>query len=204
MSTSSTAKFVNRVGTFNNPAPEYIIEGSPYFKDDFIKGTIFWKKGGSYQGLDMRYNIYADQIEFKNQDSVFAINPDIGIKNVVIGEYTLVINNYDVRGIPALTYFLRLDSGKATLMAKMQVNFRERQEEKPIEGAKPPKYIRMPDVYYFKIGNGSSIKIQSIKRMIEELPDHREEMDQFAKDNKISANKPKELIKFFRFYNSLE
>lgn len=200
----ATARFVNTVNRFNNPPPEYVIDGTPYLNDEFIRGTIYWNKGGSYPGLEMRYNIFNDQVEFKNQDSVYAILPDIGIKKIVIDKHTLIVNNYEIKGTPVLTYFLRLDSGKATLLTKMHINFRERQAEKPIEGALPPKYVKMPDEYYYKIRNGSSIKIQSMKKLIEELPDGKQEMEQFAKANKISANKPKELIKFFQYYNSLK
>jgi len=190
-------------GAVINSNVEYPIEGSPYFEDEYVKGNIYHSLGVN-KNVQMRYNIYYDRIEYKGKETEMAIGPDKRIRKVELGEQTLVLNLYEVKGKTALAYFIRQDSGKMTILTKMTVMLKGPQFGKPIEGDVPAKYSRMPDTHYFKIGDGPLIKIQSIKKLIEELPDHREEMEVFARKEKTSTNKPKELIRFSQYYNSLQ
>jgi len=201
---SSAQNFVGGggAGLLTSSDVDYPIEGTPYFSDDFVRGSIFIFRG-TYPDRDMRYNIYADRLEFKVHDSLYVIAPDRIIRKVVMGDHTLIVDSYEVKGKLVSTFFLRLDSGKISLMAKKIITFKDRQIGKPIQGDIPARYVTMPDTYYVKLGIGSLIKIESVKKLIEGLPDHRQEMNEFAQREKTSANKPKELISFIQHYNSL-
>jgi hypothetical protein len=190
-------------GTTMPSEREYSVEGTPYSKDEFVKGKIYHHYG--LLSTEMRYNIYDDRIEYKGKDTVvMIIGADKLIRKVELDELTLVVDLIEVKGKQMLTYFVRLDSGKMTMLTKMTVSLKPPQFGKPIEGDIPAKFIRMPDTYYYKIEKGSLVKISSIKSLIEELPDHQKEMESFAKKEKISANKPKELAQFSKYYNSLK
>ena len=189
-------------GSVINSNVEYPIEGTPYSSDEYVKGTIFHSHT-IYKDMLMRYNIYYDRIEFRAKDTIRVLGPEKLLHKIELGDQTLVVNMHEVKGKPALTYFIRQDSGKMTILTKLTVLLRGPQFGKPIEGNIPAKYEHMPDNHFYKIDNGPLVKIQSIKKLIEELPDHKEEMESFAKKEKISANKPKELVQFSRYYNSL-
>ncbi len=64
-------------------------------------------------------------------------------------------------------------------------------------------YSAAPDVFYFKIKDGTVEKVESIKKMIAGFPDKQTELTEFAKKEKISPKKEEELIKLVRYYNSL-
>jgi hypothetical protein len=202
---SNTAAAQTYVGLGSIPSSDvnFRIDGSPYFNDEFVKGTIYHNRS-IYRDVEMRYDIYFDRIEFKNQDTVMVAGPDKLISKVQMGDQTFIVSIFKSKDKPALTYFLREDSGKMTLLTKMEIKFKNQELGKPIQGDIPAKYIRMPDTHYYKIGNGPLIKIQGIKKLIEEIPDHNGEMEQYARKEKISANKPKELKKFSQYYNSLQ
>jgi hypothetical protein len=190
-------------GTTMPEEREYPIEGTPYSNDAYIKGRIYHHYG--LQSTEMRYNIYDDRIEYKGKDSVLMIiGPDKLVRKVEIGDQTLVVDLLEVKGKQVLTYFVRLDSGKMTMLTKLTVSLKPPQFGKPIEGDIPAKYARMPDTHFYKIDNGPLVKIGNIKNLLEELPDHKNEMEAFVKKEKISANKPKELAQFSKYYNSLK
>ncbi len=149
----------------------------------------------------MRYNIFYDQMEFKDKDSVYAIGPDMSIKKVVIGSETFVVDNLEFKG---KTVPLSLDSGRVSLVAKMLVIYKELRQGKPMQGDIPPRFERMPDTYYIKIGHGPLAKVSTVKKLIEMLPDRKQEMEKFTQNEKTRANKPDELTKFIRYYNSLQ
>ncbi len=190
-------------GTTMPSEREYPIEGTPYANDEFVKGMIYHHHGS--QSAEMRYNIYDDRIEYKGKDTVLMmIGPDKLIQKIELGDQTLVVELYEEKGKKALTYFIRQDSGKMTMLTKKAISLKPPQFGKPIEGDIPAKFTRMPDTHFYKLDKGPLVKIVSIKKLIEELPDHKAEMETFVKKEKISANKPKELALFSKYYNSLK
>lgn len=183
--------------------PEEIIGGTPYLIETFTTGDVYSNKG-KFAAVPMRYNIYADYIEFKEKDVTYILAPGPDIKKVNLGDYHFVVEKYQVKGKTQLGYFTLLDSGKVMLMSKKMVTFRGKQEPKAIETAgTPARYTRSSDEYHYKIANGALIKVSSIKKMIESFPDKQEELKQFASQEKISPKNESELVKLVRYYNSL-
>jgi hypothetical protein len=66
----------------------------------------------------------------------------------------------------------------------------------------PSQYSSLPDVYYYKVEEGTVMKIKNIKEMIESFPDKQNELTQFAKKEKLSHKKEEDLIKLVRYYNN--
>jgi len=199
---SGSVQYIYSLDKITSPV-EYTIEGTPYLTDTYLKSHVYSHKG-NFSDIDMRYNIFYERMEFKEKDLLYAIDPDSKIKKIVLDAQTFVVDNYELKGKTAPAYFLRLDSGRVTLMTKMRIIFKDRQQGKPIEDDIPAKYSRMQDINYIKLGDRSLIKVRSIKKLIDELPDRKQEMEDFAKKEKISANKAEELTKFIQYYNSLK
>jgi hypothetical protein len=123
------------------------------------------------------------------------------MRKVQLGDLTLVVDQIETSLPPGL--FILLDSGKITLLLKKVIVFREKQEPKAIETTgKPARYATAPDVMYLRIGNEKLTKVTNLKKMIATFPDHNEEMMQFAKEKKISTNKPDELKLLVNYYNN--
>ncbi len=199
---TGSVQYIYSLDRITSPV-EYPIEGTPYLTDTYSKSHVYSNKG-NFSDIEMRYNIFYERMEFNEKDLLYAIDPDLVIQKIVLGTQTFVVDNYELKGKTAPAYFLALDSGRVSLMTKMRVIFKDRQQGKPIEGDIPAKYQRMPDVNYFKLGNGPLIKVRSLKKLIDELPDQKQEMEKFVKNEKISANNAEELTKFIQYYNSLK
>lgn len=194
-------RYITNLDRFNNPLEENI-GGTPYLSDLYTQGKIY-SKNGDYSMAEMRYNIYYDLIEFKLKDSIYAIGPDSIIGKIEIDKKTLVVGMYEQQGKMIPGYFVLVRSGRLTLFSKMVVAYREREAEKPMQDAVPPRYERKPDMYYYRVGNGLLTKVGSLKKLIESLPNRKKQMEEFAKRQKISARDPDELKRFVEYYNSL-
>ncbi|MEQ8531141.1 MAG: hypothetical protein RIB86_04795 [Imperialibacter sp.] len=182
---------------------EYPVDGSPYLNPEFVEGEVYTTKG-SYTGVPLRYNIDSDVIEFSQNEGVYVLDPEPRIEKVVIGKDVLVVDKGEAIGKMDNSFYLRLDSGKAQLLMKKAVSFREAQPAQAMQAASTPaRYQKMPDQYFYKIGDGGVAKITSIKKLIAEFPDKQEELSAFAKKEKISPKNEKELVSFFEYYNSL-
>lgn len=201
----SMGNVITPLDIYNNPMEnETPVKGTPYMSEQYAKAK-FQTSFGEFTDVLARYNIYYDQIEFKEGDSVFAIRPDQVIQRVEIDNKTFVVDSYEFRGDIIPGYFQLVEAGKLKLLTKMVITLRERQEPKPLqtEGS-PARFDRMPDVYYYRIGDMPTIKLKSIQKMIDTLPDHKKEMEQFVKKEKLSAKDQDELARLVRYYNSLK
>jgi len=180
-------------------------EGSPYNKDIFVKGDIYYDINWRYPDIPLRYNIFNDEMEFKieGQETIYAIKPDKKIQKILIQEDTFVIGEYQEKGKIIPGFYKVLTTGKIDLLAKLQVDFKEKQPPKAMVDPEPAKFTRRADQYYVKINGDITQKISNIKKLIELIGDHKNELSEYAKKEKISAANESELIQFISFYNSL-
>lgn len=178
------------------------IEGTPYWNDTYKKGSIIMQKG-TYPDMQLRYNIFQEQMEYMKNEALYVVPPELLIRRVELDSSIFVVDVYLLKDKPTFGYFLLLDSGRITLLTKMMVAMTEYVGARALQEEKPPRYVRLPDTYYLRVDNGQLIKVGSLKKLMEALPSHREEMETFARKEKISTRQARDLIRFVRHFNSL-
>jgi len=176
-------------------------KGTPYLAETFDSANVYTLKG-VFAGLPMRYNIHYDYLEFKKKDVIYILDPALNITRVDFKDYSFVVEKSEAGGKMKLGFFVLLDSGKVTLLAKKNVSYRDPQPAKAMQDATPATYSKQKDEYYYKIGSGQPIEISSVKKMIDDFPDKHDELEQFVRKEKISKN-DEDLVKLVRYYNSL-
>jgi len=197
---------IDNVTWIRSTAPtSFEYEGTPYNKDIFIKGDIYYDNNWRYTDVPLRYNIFNDEMEFKieGRETIYAIEPDKKIQKIIIEEDTFVISDYEEKGKIITGFFKTLTTGKIDLLARLQVEFKEEQPAKAMFDPEPAKFTRRADQYYIKINGDIAQKISNTKKLIGLIGDHKNELSEYAKKEKISAGNESELIQFISFYNSL-
>ena len=139
----------------------------------------------------------------EGQETIYAIKPDKKIQKIIIQEDTFVVAEYQEKGKIIPGFFKVLATGGIDLLAKYQVDFKEEQPAKALVLPEPAKFIRLDDQYYIRINGNITQKISNIKKLFELIGDHKHELSDYAKKEKISAGNESELIQFISFYNSL-
>jgi hypothetical protein len=183
------------------PEAEPIV-GTPYLEDDFKEGKVITTKG-VFNAIPLRYNVESDYVEFKQKDVTYVLDPSPSVKKVSLPAGDLVVESYTVKGKPALGYYVLLDSGRLTLLMKKKVILRPAQAPKAIETeGKPARYEKLGDEFFYKINGGAVTEITSVKKMLEVLPDHQDEVKAFVSKEKISK-KERDLVKLVEYYNQL-
>jgi len=178
------------------------INGTPYMDETYVTGVVYFANRS--QTAPIRYNVFQDLVEYQQNGKALVLDPNATIKKVHFGTAVLIPQKYESNGKPKFGYFAVLDSGKVTLLAKKKVIFLAAKKGGALDGSdQPAEYKRSADTFYYKIGNGEVQEVESIKSMIASFPDKQEELSQFAKKEKISPRKEKELIQFVQYYNSL-
>lgn len=178
-------------------------EGSPFLSEEFVTGQVF-TSGKKFTNVPIRYNIFNDQMEFRQNELTYALYPESRISKVILGSETYVVEQYEIKGKMTYGYLTRIDSGQLTVLSKKVVRFTDAQEAKALESSnKPAKFTRAADVYYYKIGNGEVTKVGSLKNLIESLPDKQNEVAVYAKKERLSVKAEEDLKKLATYYNSL-
>jgi len=181
---------------------EVAIAGTPYLDEVYAKGVICY--ANKSQVMPVRYNAFRDLIEYQQGSTTLVLDPNATIKKVTVGNFTFMPLPYESNGKSKYGYFAVLDSGKVSLFVKKKVVFTAFKRGGQLDGSdQPAEYRKSADTFYYRIGDGKLQEMGNIKSMIASLPDKQEELTRFAKKEKISPRKEKELIQLIKFYNSL-
>ena len=68
----------------------------------------------------------------------------------------------------------------------------------------PAKYGRQPDAYYFLQGDNPPAKLTSLKNFLALIPDKAEQVEKYARNEKISFEKESDLKRLVEYVNSLK
>lgn len=175
------------------------IVGNPYLNREFSEGIFYFRDSTAFK-LPVRYNIYADEMEYQLEGKNYAVNDPKSLSRIMLGESAfLFLNSNKGRG-----YFELLEGGKYTLLQKREVKFRPEEGPKPIEGTiKPASFVKYPDTFYIMTEDSELKKISNLKSLIMYMDDHKVKIENFIKKEKIKKAKKENLVKILKYYNTL-
>lgn len=180
------------------------VNGTPYINDAFMYSRI--QSLDTLIEVDSRHNIYKDEIEFKSKGEVFKLTNTDGL---------VILEPLKNRTLKYLQYSTEEGQQKGFLIAKTEnakVNFYvkeiiklipKKEASNPYDTDKPAHYKREGDVFFIGI-NGAIKEISSKKKEILALfPDHKSEIQDFIKDQKISLKDEADLVTLVNYINTI-
>jgi hypothetical protein len=181
------------------------IQGDPYIFKDFKRGILHIEPDIKYN-VDIRYDIYADQIHLKENNQVYAIIHPEKVNLIEAGSYKFIYSYYakstkDNEAAKS-AYFILLVDGKCRLLKKMNIRVQDAEPAKLYQDAKPAKFIPTSDTYFLKPGDKNAVKIRSKADLLTVLSDKTDELDSYISSNKLDVKKDDDLIKIISYYNS--
>jgi hypothetical protein len=180
------------------------IQGSPYASKDFQEGFMVTVQNQKFVGISLRYNIYNDRIEYrddKGNPMVFTY-PEI-INHVMIGDTKYIYSPYSVVKKIEKGFFRVIEEGKVSLYDRQNVMFQEAQAPGAYKDAVPPQFIKKPVEYYIRVEPGEAKKVGSKNELPSLFPDKQAELEEYIKKNKVKPNNEGDLKNLVKFYNSL-
>lgn len=180
------------------------IDGSPYLDEEFQTGSIYTTQKLQYVDIQLRYNIYNDNIEFKTPSGEIQAlaNPDV-VEIAVFGNNQFVYSSYVEANKFKKGFLVVIEEGKASLFSKPVVAFKEATQPAAYKQPEPAKFVKKADEYYLRIGNEPAVSIKGKKDLIAVFPDNQKAIEDFIDKNKIKIGKPEGLKEVVRYYNSL-
>lgn len=181
------------------------IQGSPYLNNKFITGEVLTDDNVRYVGIPLRYNVYSNEMEFQNaKGQILSIQFPGNIKEVKIGHDIFVYNLYFLSPERLKWgYFQQINSGKAEGLIGYRVIFEEAQKALAYKDPQPPKFVQQPAYYYVSIDKKPAVRVQRTSELIALLGNHKKELEDFAKKEKIKIRRLSDLRRILYYYNSL-
>jgi len=181
------------------PVDYKYVQGSCYFNELFIDGRMILNTGQTFEG-PIRYDIYADQIEFKNQaNEIFTVqNPGI-IRTVYLDSVKF---NYfepgDFENVKGFYEILVL--GNYSLYRKYQILLKNPDAAGPGLYTSAAMFIPQDSKYYIMDPDDNFREINNKKDLLI-AGRNTGELEKFIKDNKIKVKEEKDLIRVTGFLN---
>ncbi|REC57187.1 hypothetical protein DRF62_01275 [Chryseobacterium piscium] len=173
------------------------IQGSPYYS----KGYIVAKFSGSDESAPAKYNSYNDEVEFMKEDKPYVLpkNETFSTVTFTTTKETLVRleTNDELSG-----YFFELVNGKNILYKKVKTKFIDAVVAvNSYATDRPAVFKALEPVYYIKTENGFIKNPKNKKEIIDQIPEKKEALSAFFKENKIKFDKEDDLKKLVTFLN---
>ena len=177
------------------------IKGSQYVNDNYVEGTVFY--ADKSLTVPLRYNAFQDVMEYQQNGKPLVLDAK-SVQRVNLGDETFVTFPYDVKGKKKVGFFAVLDSGEMALFSKKAIIYQAGIKGRALDGGDlPAQYKPVPDTYYYKLGDGSLKEVDNLKSLLADLPENQSAIADFARKEKISFKKEKDLVALVKQYNSL-
>jgi hypothetical protein len=179
------------------------IEGSVYLNEEFVDGTVALTTGANYSNIPLRYNVYNEEIEFRNtRGQLFNINNPEGIQDLTIGESKFIYTECKLRKETKKLFAEVLSEGNITLLKHHRLKLIPAKKAQTHTAAQPPKLVKMPSEYMIKTLNGTAQPFKNEKELLNLLADKRENINSLIDAKNLSVNKEQDLITIIDYYNA--
>jgi hypothetical protein len=182
------------------------IQGDPFIFKNFAVGSLTAINGEKFS-VEVRYDMYANEMHIKNKDEIFAIIHPEKVKLIEADKYKFIYSQYvksaGEENNGDSSYFIMDVDGKCKLLIRKNMRIQDAEPAKLYQEAKPAKFVAKSDLYYIKLDDKSAVKIKNEKELIAVLADKSNELKSFIKTNHLSVGKVEDLNKIVSYYNSL-
>ena len=183
---------------------EDLVEGSPHENSDFVAGVVVTKDANRYENIPLRYNIYADEIEFRARDgNVYFLHEPALVDHVIIAGDKYIHAVYASGNRTLYGFFKVKAEGEALLLLRQNMHIRQAEKPQPYKEAEPARFVRTQDEYF--VWNPPAVvqRVSNRREMLAVFYDSRSEMNDFARKNRIRYRQLDDMILLVSHYNSL-
>jgi hypothetical protein len=190
---------------FVNAKFSRVVEGSPFFNEQMMKGAIILSEGKEYRNIMVRINLLESQVNYigEKQIELVASTP---IREVVLWD---TINNKDYRFIsstyieavekPEKGFYELLQAGKAELY---KLHKKQLLESRPYGSATIEQRIQT-DITYFVLKDKQWSRVKKLRDLTALLNDKAKDITKFISDNKTNGDNQANFESVIGHYNSL-
>jgi hypothetical protein len=179
-----------------------VVEGSPYFKEEWLRGSLISKDSNEYTNLRLRLDLVANTVEYidKSGQQMVATAPvrELRLVDSLTGKSHEFVHSSTL-GVDNVTtgWYQRLVSGKIALYKR---TVKQIQESRPYSSATIDQKITVNEQYFLQKGSYFT-RIKKFKDLPDLLSDKRTLITKTSSDNKLNGKSDQDYIDIFLAYN---
>jgi hypothetical protein len=183
---------------------EKLVEGTPFFSNDWMKGTVVLPNGDIYKNMYIRIDLLEGTLQYRNDKGEERI-ARAPVKEVLLAEGG---NDSAYRFAPAAAlpfkapkggWHQRLHSGKVALYK----HFGKELLQDKRYGSSTTEQRITTHITYFILVNGTATEVKKLKELPYALPDKEKELRAFIRKGAGSMPEDKRFADAVAYYNSL-
>lgn len=177
------------------------IAGTQYLDKNFQESYILKVNGVEIKDMRLRYNIYSDNMEFREDGQTFVVAFPSEIHRVKLNGKVFIYDQYLLLNKITYGYFEVLYEGDFQLLKKYITTLKIPEKRDSEDSL---RFVRQSPVYYFRRGEGRIYPILTQKQLTKVIqPVHQPVID-FIKVNKINGRDELKLIRLMNFLEENE
>lgn len=176
------------------------VKGSPYLSSEFVEGAIYTKSGDVFPG-EYRYDIYANRVQFMNNDILYQVAYPDSVLKIEIGDITLKYVEYRDGNEARKGYFIVLEDGDCLLLQQKNKVWYDALPAKPYQTPEPARFGNGKDLLFLQYGNAPAVRVTNEKDVIKLLGSKGAEAKIIIDTEKLKVNKEQDLIRLVRRLN---
>ena len=181
-----------------------VIEGTPFFREEWLQGAIVLNGGTLLGHLDLRLDLLRHELHYKNGDGqeMIATTPVSAVTlSAGGGNFTFV------PGTPWREVDKALDGAWLQVLVNDKVSLlredrKKLSENTPYGSSTTEQTISDADYYYLRM-NGQFLRIRTWSRLPEMLGDRKKAVLEFIATNHLTGSTPEEYTQVVTYYNTL-
>ena len=199
-------EIIDGVATYHYSINRVNLNGSPYLSEEFVDGALTAADGTRIEGLKIRYDIYADEMQFILKSDTASINRPLALRSLELEEKKFIYEVYQVsENVVAAGYFEVISEDNLSLLLRRELNLEYDVYVPHYGGGGGTKETKLKENnnFYTKLGKSTARKIYNKKDFLNSITMHHDQVKVYIKQNRISVRKQEELEALVSYYNTL-
>jgi len=180
-----------------------LVEGTPYFKEEWMKGNIIINGEKEYTGIYLKLDLFDNEVHYQDPKGIEMIATGLVQKIILFDTAAQQVFNF-VNGVYIQAnsrvkgWYQLLVNGKASLFKQINKQLRE---NKPYGSATIEQSI-ISSSHYYILYNGIFTEIKKIRDLPGILNDKKEEVVQYIKN--LSGKSDDDFENVINYFNGLK
>lgn len=180
------------------------VTGSQYFNENFLKGKI----KGIPESVELRYNAYTDEVEFRDSnDTIYTLIKDEKLNPIEFFKKKIVYTEYQNEKNQIVNgYLFEVYTSKYKIFKNEKIILLPAKEPRSgYDIYTPPKLQKTNSLFFLKLSDDKDIFVfpKNKNELIKHFPDKKNEINEFFKSNKLGFSKEGDLIQIVNFLEKL-
>jgi len=182
-----------------------IVDGTPYFSDEWIKGNVVINGEKQFTGVFLKLDLYYNEVHYRDPrgNELVAVTP---IQKLILFDslsqlvYTFINGKYINANSRITGWYQLLIEGKASVFKQIK---KQMNENKPYGSATIERSV-YTSFQYYALSDGNFVQVKKFKDLPDVLSDKKEEVSKYIKTNNLSGKSDDDYRVVFNYYNGLK